>query len=198
MKDRNRIPVLVGIGQLVNKNSESAGEPLEYMAECARKAADDMEARDVLPKIDSLSVVNVISRKYVDPSTMLAEMLEAKPSDKVTTPIGATAPQGLTNRLCNRISKGESEIGLICGAEAFHSGKGKPDLSASGGGQNDSSTVQLFGDMRPPLSKTEIKYGLVMPSVVYPLFANAYRQAQGLSLDENLLQIGKFCEKYAK
>ncbi|MCP4749777.1 MAG: acetyl-CoA acetyltransferase, partial [Proteobacteria bacterium] len=39
---------------------------------------------------------------------------------------------------------------------------------------------------------------LVMPSVVYPLFANAYRQAQGLSLDENLLQIGKFCEKYAK
>ncbi len=120
--------VLVGIGQLVNKRKEQTGEPIEYMAECAFKAADNLGNRDVLKNIDSLAVVNVISRDYSDAPQQLAERLMANPKDMVTTPIGATAPQALASRLCDRISKGKSEIGLICGAEAFYSKNRSPDL----------------------------------------------------------------------
>ncbi len=198
MKSKNIIPVLVGAGQLVNRNPESAVEPIDYIKTCALKAEEDTGTGNILSKIDSLSVVNVISRNYVNGPIQLAEMLNAQPNDMVITPIGAAAPQSLTNRLCDRISKGESEIGLICGAEAFYSSKKFPPRTFSADVQIPSPSVTLFGDANPARSETEIKYGVSAPKTIYPLFANAFRKAQGLSMAESMQQNGRICAQYAK
>jgi acetyl-CoA C-acetyltransferase len=196
MNSNNIIPVLVGVAQLVNKDRDSAGEPLDYMHECARRAADDAGNRDILRIIDSLSFVNVISRNYTDEPKKLAEMLGATPKEIIMTTIGATSPQALTSRLCDRISMGESEIGLICGAEAFYTSKNKPNWTAVIDPQYNTS-VTLYGDMRPAVSPIEYRYGLFMPSVIYPLFANAFRKSQGETLEESIRKDAALCERYS-
>ncbi len=104
MHKKRQIPVLVGVGQLVNRSPDGDCEPLDYMVECARLAEQDAGVIALLSRIDSLSMVNVISRNYTNEPLQLAEMLQASPAEVLTTPIGATAPQALTNRLCQRIA----------------------------------------------------------------------------------------------
>jgi len=123
-------------------------------------------------------------------------MLGACPKEIITTPIGATAPQALASRLCDRISSGESEIGLICGAEAFFTSSNKPNWAAVTDPQY-SASVPLYGDPRSAVSPIENRYGLFMPSVIYPLFANAFRRSQGDTLKESILKDAALCEKYS-
>ncbi len=197
-RNERQIPVLVGIGELVNRDRTQPGEPWEYMVQCALKAEEDTGVQDILSSIDSLSVVNVISRNDLDEPSRIATALTADPVDVVTTPIGATAPQSLLNRLCDRISTGESNIGLICGGEAFYTkGIGSETLEI----QTKSETKNeytLFGDCREPVSSLEASYGLFLPAVVYPLFANAYRKYHNISLGDYVLQAGQLCEKYSR
>ena len=197
MHKKEQIPVLVGVGQLVNRAPDGCCEPLDYMVECARLAERDTGVGDLLSKIDSLSMVNVISRNYTNEPLQLAEMLQASPQEILTTPIGATAPQALTNRLCQRIAEGESEIGLICGAEAFYSSKNGSPKKFEYNFEGLADTIKLYGDTRAPGTDEERKYGLTMPSNIYPLFANAYRKAQGLSLEQGMQQNAKISEQYS-
>ncbi len=192
------IPVLVGIGELVNREQAQPGEPWKYMVQCALKAEEDTGVQDILSSIDSLSMVNVISRNYLNEPLHIANALAANPRDIVTTPIGATGPQSLLNRLCDRISIGESNIGLICGGEAFYTrGIGAESLEKKAA-HGTRKEYPLFGDLREPVSSLEASYGLFLPAVVYPLFANAYRQYHHLSLDDYLMQSGRLCEKYSR
>jgi acetyl-CoA C-acetyltransferase len=193
------MPVLVGVGQLTNrsKDPEQAGDPIDYLAECAKKAADDAHISDILPQIDSLSLTRVMSRDYTYDPTRLAQTLGANPKDFIYTTDGATIPQVLTARLCERIAKGQSDIGLICGAEAFHS-SGKPDWKKLATPNYEKFAMPLFGDRRDHASSIERKYGLHTPSIVYPLFANAVRKSQNLSLEEYIRELGLLCEKFSK
>ena len=197
-KNDRQVPVLVGIGQLVNRDRTQPGEPWKYMVQCALKAEEDTGVHDILSSIDNLSMVNVISRNYLNEPLRIATALNANPRDVVTTPIGATAPQSLLNRLCGRISTGESNIGLICGGEAFYTrGIGAESLQGKTHGETRTKFT-LFGDLREPVSNLEASYGLFLPAVVYPLFANAYRHYHDLSLNEYILQSGQLCEKYSR
>jgi acetyl-CoA C-acetyltransferase len=197
MHKKRQIPVLVGVGQLVNRNPDGCCDPLDYMVECARLAEQDTGVGDILSKIDSLSMVNVISRNYTNEPVLLAEMLKASPKEILTTPIGATAPQSLTNRLCQRIADGESDIGLICGAEAFYSSKNGLPEKFEFNSEGVADTVKLYGDTRASGTDEERKYGLTVPNNIYPLFANAYRKAQGLSLEECMQQNAQISAQYA-
>ena len=197
MDKKPQIPVLVGVGQLVNRAPDGCCDPLDYMVECARLAEQDTGVGDLLSKIDSLSMVNVISRNYTNEPLQLAEMLQASPREILTTPIGASAPQSLTNRLCQRIAEGESEIGLICGAEAFYSSKNGPPETFEYNSEGLADAITLYGEARVASTDEERKYGLTMPSNIYPLFANAYRKAQGLSLEEGMQQNAQISAQYS-
>ena len=197
-RNNQQIPVLVGIGEFVNRDRAQPGEPWEYMVQCALKAEEDTGVQDILSSIDSLSMVNVISRNTLNEPSRIANALAANPHDIITTPIGATAPQSLLNRLCNRISIGESHIGLICGGEAFYStGIGAEFLESKRAGERRNE-YPLYGDLREPVSSLEASYGLFLPAVVYPLFANAYRQYHNLSLDDYIIQSGRLCEQFSR
>ena len=65
-----RQPVVVGVGQLSNRAGDPSQvmEPLDMMAEAARRAAADAEIGDRLREVDSLTVINIISRAYADPA----------------------------------------------------------------------------------------------------------------------------------
>ncbi|MBW1869993.1 MAG: hypothetical protein JRI73_12090 [Deltaproteobacteria bacterium] len=93
--------------------------PLKMMAEACRIAADDAGIDSVV-KVDTLYVVNCLSRSLYNPCKVLSEQIGCTPSETGYTGIGATAPQWFVNRTAERIYEGSSELALICGAESFY------------------------------------------------------------------------------
>lgn len=195
----NTLPVLVGVGQLTNRHPEPGPqtEPLAYMAEVARLAAEDAGVPGALQKIDSLGFIAVMSREYGEDPRRLADLLGAQPADLLTTVYGAVVPQTLLARLCGRIAAGQSEIGLIVGAEAFHS-TGKPDWERLMNPDYAAARFPLHGETRAASTALEVRYGLDTPGVIYPLFANAYRAARGLSLPEYMDELGSLCAQFSR
>ena len=181
-------PVLVGVGQFTNrsKGPGSAGDPIDYMVECAKRAADDAHARSILPKLDSIGVIQVMSRNYRHELKRLSEKLGAHPKDFFYTTTGATIPQILTARLCERISKGQSEIGLICGGEAFHS-SAKPDWEKLTAPDYERFPYPLLGDRRDHATTNERRYGLQ-----HLLTARGHLGSTGGNFGESIYKIPDF------
>lgn len=196
MMHEKPMPVLVGVGQLTNRSRDPqrAGDPDQYMVCCAREAAADAGSPDALARLDSISVINVLSGGYHYQPGRVAGELGASPSDQIYTTIGATSPQVAITRLCHRIASGQSEMGLVCGAENFHTGA-KPDWERIAGETYEDFPHALLGDRRNPVTALEQRYGLHYPAVVYPLFANAFRKARGLSMDGHCAAMARLCER---
>jgi acetyl-CoA C-acetyltransferase len=81
-----RQPILIGVGQLVHRAADphQVMEPLEMMAEAVRRAVADADISQRLTDVDSLTVINIISRAYADPAGFLA------PGSASTHAIGST------------------------------------------------------------------------------------------------------------
>ncbi len=111
--DKYKVPVLVGTGQLVYREKTlDQMDPLKMMAEACRVAADDAGI-DSVAKVDTLYVVNCLSRSLDNPCEVLSEKIGCTPSETGYTGIGATAPQWFVNRTAERIYEGSSELALI-------------------------------------------------------------------------------------
>src|SRR3972149_8703727 len=90
-------PILVGVGQHTNRSEDLEGalEPVDMMALVARKAEQDAETKGLLAKADSLRVINILSWRYSDAPTLLAERIGATPREKLYTTLGGNSPQWL-------------------------------------------------------------------------------------------------------
>jgi len=56
----------------------------------------------------------------------------------------------------------------------------------------------MVGDLREPLTNLEIRYKMTLPIHIYPLFENALRHHENLSLDEHRNEIGSFCAGFSQ
>ena len=184
----NRQPVIVGVGQLVHRapDPHQVIEPLDMMAVAARRAAEDAQIPDRLAEIDSLTVINIISRAYADPVGFLAARLGIDPTDRVYTSMGGNSPQWRINETAERIARGEVRLALIAGAEAMHG----LQLARRAGVQlewADAGTPQTVGENRWGNNDVEQRHHAQMPTVVYPLFENALRAHQWTCLQPDPL-----------
>src|SRR3990167_3160448 len=100
------LPVIVGVGQYVNRSRElaEAVEPLEMMATVA--AAADAGVQGLVAGIDSLQVVNIIAWPYPDTTGLLAERLGASPAQRAYTAVGGDTPQRLINKTAEASVRG--------------------------------------------------------------------------------------------
>jgi acetyl-CoA C-acetyltransferase len=192
----SQIGVLVGVGQLTHQVKEPgmSGEPVDYMVRSARRAAADAGMPDILQRLDSIGCIGSLSRPYGDAPLRVAHELGASPAVIVSTPIGATAPQTLLTRLCDRIARGQSAIGLICGAEAFYTGGGI-DWQTVGQVDYARSAVPLVGDTRSPVTPLEQRYGLLRPSLAYAMITNATRAARGQTHIDYQNETARLCAR---
>jgi len=76
----DRIPVIVGVGEIVDRPKEIAQglEPLKLLEQALRRAEADAGAK-LLHEVGSLDVVNFLSWRYHDPEKLLAERLGVQP-----------------------------------------------------------------------------------------------------------------------
>jgi acetyl-CoA C-acetyltransferase len=197
-----RTPVLVGAGQLLQRVApEDALEPVDMIAEAARRAAEDAGAPGLLQAVDSIRVVALLSWRYVNHAALIAERIGASPRETAYTSMGGNTPQSLVNKTAKSILAGELDVALIGGAEAWRTRMAqrkqdiKPDWTVE---PEDATPPVILGSELAMTHPYEASKGLMMPVQVYPIFENALRAAAGRSWDEHLTVISELWSRFSE
>ncbi|KTE22464.1 acetyl-CoA acetyltransferase [Sphingopyxis sp. H050] len=184
MTDPERIPVIIGVGQL-NDRPDDPDQGLDSLGlmVAALKLADTDAGGGLLADLDSLAIVDQISfhslGKLPEP---LAAAIGANPAINYQSaaPHGDT-PVRLLNEAANRIGAGEVKLAAIVGAEALRTAAGRAAKAASGEDKSYNAIRKVATRREPNYAQ---KHGLAAPVDVYPLYENATRAAWGQSLAE--------------
>jgi len=191
-----RTPVLVGYGQVNQREESATTEPVDLMEAAARAAADPR----VLAAVDSIRVVNLLSWRYRDPGLLLAQRIGADGAATRYTPIGGNVPQSLVNQACLDIQAGRNEVVLIAGGETWRSrnrvrGRGE---KMSGTRQDESVALAPGSEDEFALAGPgELRIGLDRPSFVYPMFEQALRIKAGATPAEHQQRIGALWARFS-
>ncbi|MDO9368441.1 MAG: acetyl-CoA acetyltransferase [Sphingopyxis sp.] len=184
MTDPERIPVIIGVGQLNDRpdDPDTGLDSLGLMV-AALKIAEADAGGGLLADLDSLAIVDQISfhglGKLPDP---LAAAIGASPAINYQSaaPHGDT-PIRLLNEAANRIGAGEVKLAAIVGAEALRTAAGRAAKAAKGEDKSYNAIRQVATRREPNYAQL---HGLAAPVDVYPLYENATRAAWGQSLVE--------------
>lgn len=172
--DESKIPVIVGVGQINDR--EERLNAVELMAVALRNADAD-GGGGWLGRIDALDVVAQLSfPEFADASAPLAHLLEITPRHCAQTryPMG-DSPVALLNAAANRIAAGEADVCAVAGGEALRTA-----AKRAAGGKRDAVRESAARGTR----EGRARYGIVAPTDVYPLYENACRASWGQTLAE--------------
>ncbi len=175
------IPVIIGIGEIIDKAAVAGNalEPVELLLQCARLAEDDVGSR-CLRQVDTLRVVNQISWAYRDLPALLAKRLRLRGAETIYGSVGGESPVRMLLDTAMDIAAGESQMALVCGAEAL---KAAMSLRMTGRkpAWTDEDPEAKLPVAEDYVSRYAARYGLINPIEVYPIYENAMRAAWGLS-----------------
>ncbi len=194
--DPERIPVVVGVGQVTHrpdKGMEGLKEPVELMEMAAQRAEEDTGCGGLLRDVDMLCVANILSWGYADPPSRVAEKVRADPRIRWYTGVGACAPQWFVGEVADRIARGGIRTALVCGAESYASLAAARKLGSAPPWKMEGGAPDIVGDKRSPLTEDEQRHQLFVPSHIYALFENAFRYRKGMNLHEHGKELSEFC-----
>ena len=190
-----RTPVLVGGGQITHRAAglDDALSPVELMAEAVRRAATEAGLASV-PTPDSIRVVELLSWRYRDPARFVAAELRVTPRETALSTSGGNSPQALVNLTAAEIQRGELDLAVLTGAEAW-----RTRMRARAAGAElpwpvvDEAMVpdRVLGVPLTMNLPAEVDLGIVMPVQVYPMFETAIRAAAGRTVDEHLRAVSE-------
>ena len=198
-----RTPVIVGSGQHNQRTDrgEPSREPVDLVVDAARAAADDSGATAILPAIDSVRIISLLSWRYRDPGALVAERLGAAARHTAVTQPGGNMSQSLVNITALDISQGRADVVLIGGAEAwrtrmsFRATGDRPAWTVQDESVPDAEVIGTAFDMMHP---AEMARGIAMPVQVYPMFEQALRIAAGRSIDDHLVRISELWARFSE
>lgn len=192
------VPILVGAGQntIRAKSVDDFMHPIDAMKLVVERAAEDAGTRALIERADALHVVYMLSWNHKDAPTALAEALDIKPATKEYTAIGGNSPQWLVNRAADNIAAGRSEIAILAGCEVMRSVSLAMAAGKDLGFFRDKVEVPLVGIVREGVTEIEKNHFADRPIRIYPLFENALRAKEGLTLDQHRAVLGKWGEEY--
>lgn len=198
-----RLPVLIGGGQLNQRvdQGEPPLEPVDMIAEAARRAEAEASTAGVLAAVDSVRIVGILSWRYRDPGRLVAERVGASPRTTWYTGMGGNLPQSLVNQSAIDIAAGRADIVLVGGAEAWRtrtSLKNKDEKPQWTRQPDDVQPTQMLGDDDPMIGPAELARGVMMPVQVYPMFESAWRAHNGWSLDEHRDRLARLWSRFSE
>ena len=194
----DRIPVIVGVGEIVDRPKDIADglEPLTLLEQALKRAEADSGAK-LLGEIGSLDVVNFLSWRYRDPEKQLAERLGIEPAHCYYGPVGGESPIRYLHEAAQRIARGECSVAAVCGAEAQSTA-----TKAERAGiklpwtpfASDVEEPKRGAVFQKPLA---VKLGVFRPITVYPLYESATSAHWGQTPREALAESGDLWSTYA-
>jgi acetyl-CoA C-acetyltransferase len=194
----DRIPVIVGVGEIVDRPKDIADglEPLTLLEQALKRAEADSGAK-LLGEIGSLDVVNFLSWRYRDPEKQLAERLGIKPAHCYYGPVGGESPIRYLHEAAQRIARGECSVAAVCGAEAQstatkaeRSGITLPWTPFA----HDVEEPKRGAAFQKPMA---VKLGVFRPITVYPLYEAATSAHWGQTPREALSESGQLWSTYS-
>ncbi|WP_342723183.1 acetyl-CoA acetyltransferase [Bradyrhizobium sp. B097] len=195
----DRIPVIVGVGEIVDRPKDIAAglEPLALLEEALKRAEADSGAK-LLPDVQSLDVVNFMSWRYRDPEQQLAQRLGIAPAHLGYGPISGESPIRFVHEAALRIMRGECSVAAVCGAEAQSTA-----TKAQRAGvelpwtpfAHDVEEPKRGAAFQKPMAVT---LGVFRPITVYPLYESATSAHWGQTPREALKESGDLWSTYAR
>lgn len=197
-------PVLVGVGQVVNRTPEADNlrEPAILAAEALRHAAADCGVPAVLEIADSVRCVLSFGWAYQDEAAVIADAVGARPRETVqTAKLGGDGAQRLVNTTAQDIADGLVDIALLGGGEAAASSALAEKLGRTldwTRQADDVAPTRVIGIDKVAGTDTEDAVGLTAPIPVYPLIESAVRAKAGLDPQAHLERISQLWSRFSQ
>jgi acetyl-CoA C-acetyltransferase len=196
--DTDRIPVIVGVGQVNDRPSDpEQGLDALGLMEAALHAADADAGGGWLATLDSLAVVDQISFRQINPvAPKLAVALGVSPVHVEQTPIASgDSPVLLLNEAANRIGAGEIRVAAVVGGEALRTAAQRA-ARAQGTDVSAQNASRAASTRKTPNYRQ--RYGLTAPVDVYPLYENAGRASYGQTLAEGQRESAEIWSRFSE
>src|SRR6266446_10561283 len=194
----DRIPVIVGVGEIIDRPQEiTAGlEPLTLLVEALKRADADSGGK-LLGDIASLDIVNFLSWRYQDPAKQLSDRLGIQPAHAYYGPVGGESPIRYLHEAAQRIARGECSVAAICGAEAQSTA-----TKAERAGvelpwtpfAHDVPEPKRGAAFQKPMA---VKLGVFRPITVYPFYEAATAAHWGQTPREAMAESGALWSTYS-
>src|SRR5450755_2516464 len=195
----DRIPVIVGVGEIVDRPKELAAglEPLALLEAALQRAEADSGGK-LLSDIGSLDIVNFLSWRYRDPARQLSERLGIKPAHAYYGPVGGESPIRYLHEAAQRIARGECSVAAVCGAEAQSTA-----TKAERAGltlpwtpfAHDVPEPKRGAAFQKPMA---VKLGVFRPVTVYPFYEAASSAHWGQTPRQAMAESGQLWSTYSK
>ncbi len=188
-----RVPVLVGIGQVLQRTEDldAAKEPLELMVDAVQQAAEDAGSRELLSRAGAVRVIRGMWR-YADPGRVVAERIGCPGAKTALTHYGGNYGQSATSQSFLDIQRGDLDVAVLTGAEGGRTWArlqkaGKKTAWSDAPGEPD----EWIGEDLAMWHEAERARGILQPIQMYPIFEIARRAADGDSVEEHLRKISE-------
>ena len=198
-----RTPVIVGVGQVEQRVADlsEAREPTALLAGAAREAERDTGSGGLLAALDTVAVVRILSWRYRDPGTLVAQELGIAPARTIETDEGGNYPQALANRMALEIQQGRADAVLIGGAETWRSRQASRrdgvELAWTRQGDDVNPTESIASDVHLG-HPGEWARQVMLPIEIYPLFENAFRAARGWTVEAHRDRLGELWSGFSE
>ncbi|WP_405137283.1 crotonase/enoyl-CoA hydratase family protein [Nocardia sp. NBC_01388] len=190
-------PVLVGVGQVVNRVPDTGSvDPSVLAVRALRQAAIDTGAGNgLLARADAVFTVSPTSWQYRDLGALVATAVGAGQVDTVqSSPFGGDGGQLVINEAAAAIAAGDYDIVLVTGAEA-----GATQAAAQRAGielqwpVQDSAVhpTRTVGIDKPANNAAETAAGLLAPINMYALLESANRHRLGRTPAEHAQDVAE-------
>jgi acetyl-CoA C-acetyltransferase len=197
-RSEDRIPVIVGVGEIVDRPKDIAAglEPLTLLEEALKRAEADSGGK-LLGEIGSLDIVNFLSWRYRDPEKLLSKRLGIEPAHAYYGPVGGESPIRYLHEAAKRIARGECSVAAVCGAEAQSTA-----TKAERAGINlpwtpfahDVEEPKRGAAFQKPMA---VKLGVFRPITVYPLYESATSAHWGQTPREAMAESGQLWSTFS-
>jgi acetyl-CoA C-acetyltransferase len=194
-------PVIVGVGQVCHRAAtvEEGKSPVALMTDSITAALNDLGV-DTPLEPDAVRVVAMLSWRYRDPARFVAKGFGWSPKETGYTTMGGNSPQSLVNLTAGEIQRGDIELAVLTGAEAWRTRmqarKQGIDLHLPVVDESVSPT-RMLGEELEMNHPAEVERGLMMPVQVYPMFETALRAAAGRSVEEHQVAVSELWSRFS-
>ncbi len=175
-----RTPVIVGAGQVVQREPDLSKDPVTLAVEALRRAESDAGVAGLLGRADAVYAVASASWSYRDAAALVADQVGATPASTAQSArFGGDAGQVLINTAGQAIADGEAAVVLVCGAEAGATLASIPETPLWPEQDAEVKPTRVIGSEREANNQAEANAGLMAPIYLYALMESALRHKLG-------------------
>jgi acetyl-CoA C-acetyltransferase len=196
-RDWTRVPVVVGAGQVTNREEDPAAapDPFDLMAGATGQALAEAGTG---AEVSHLWMVHSLSLRHGDPAPVLAERLGFTGAETRCSGMGGSIPQWLVNRAAELVVAGQRPRVLIVGAEALATRRRARKLGVELDWPSSPGWPETWPPLEPDVGTHPVEraHGLTQATTMYALVESALAHAAGRPPAAQARAMGALMERF--